>query len=248
MECQQRGDAFGSPCTYMRPWLRSAEWTCLILVLLAATSGCSAMILGSGHEDALASAQEGGTRAQIRNRLGSPADTGTCPDGRPFDRFRVRQPIPELAEALYIPARGQGLDRLFWLVFEPIFTPIAAIASEVKKVPVTAVYGLDERFVYAFTNRQEWRFYEAVQPLTAEVRSSLRQSEPSTWILQVTVYINELRRRAACTGTTLVPEDEAALAELIPIVEEGMWGIATPDEALGKFDEMTWRIYGRIRS
>jgi hypothetical protein len=234
-----------------RRWI-GAELTCLILVILAASSGCSIFIAESGRQDVLEPVREGGTRAEIRKRLGSPANVGACPDGRPFDRFRVRQPIPWLAKTLYWPfwlAQGGGQEaaKLFvlWLVFEPIFTPIALIVSEAEKMPVTVVYGLDERVVYAFTGRQEWRFYEAVQPLNDEVRSALRQTDPSTWVPQVTAYVDELHRRAACTGTTLAPEEETALAELVPIVGEGTWGIATPDEAVDKFDDITSRISHR---
>jgi hypothetical protein len=174
--------------------------------------------------------------------LGSPTATGTCPDGRPFERFRVRQRIPGLWQALYLPAQGAGPNGLIWSAFELIFTPIAAIASEAKRVPIIVVYGPDGRLAYAVTDRPEWRLYDAVQSLTQEVRARLRQTEPSTWPSQVSAYVDEVRQRAACVGATLPPSTEAALARLVPIMGEAVWGIATPEETLGKFDETTWPI------
>ena len=226
----------------MKPWRRSAGWGCLIFAVVVGTSGCSVMIAESGLDNPLESARYRRFRDDVPNFFGAPAATGSCPDGRQFDRFRVRQKIPGLWKALYW-SRHPGS-----VLFEPIFTPVAAIASEVMKVRVTVVYGPDERVDYAFTDRREWRFYEATQPLTSDVRSALHRTEPSTWALQVAAYTHELRRRAACTGTALTAEDEAALAELIPIVEEGAWGIATTGQALGKFDAVTQRFHGPIRN
>ena len=221
---------------------RRALWACVGLVVLAAASGCSIAIAESGYDDVFAPVRESATRGELHQRLGSPNATGTCPDGRPFERFRVRQRIPGLWQALYLPAQGAGPSGLIWSALEPIFTPIAAITSEAKRVPVIVVYGPDERVVYAFTDRPEWRLYDAVKPLTDEVRSRLRQTEPSTWASQVSAYIDEVRRRAACVGAMLSPSKEATLAALIPAMEEAVWGIATPEEALGKFDEITWPI------
>ena len=225
----------------MRLWRRSAEWICVFLVVLAATTGCSWAIAASGREDVLEPAGEGVTRAVMRHRLGSPSDSGTCPDGRPFDRFRVRQPMPGFVEGLYWPLQGSGLGGMaFIILLEPVFTPITAIVSEAKKVLVTVVYSPDELVVYAFTNREGRSFNEAVSPL----RLALDQTESTTWVPGLTAYIDEFRRRAACTGTTLTPEKEAALDDLIPIAEEGTWGIATTDEALEKLEQITGRLRG----
>ena len=206
------------------------------------------MIAETGYADVLEPVREGDTRAEVRKRLGSPAGAATCPDGRAFDRFRVRQPIPAWwAKGLDHRSQGVLLERIGLIPYEPIFTPVAAITSEAKRVPIIVVYGPDERVVYAFSERRESRFSEAAKPLTAMVTSTLRQTAPSTWIPQVISYKDELLRRAACAGTTLAPEEHAALAELIPIVEEGRWGIATTDEVVGKFVQITSRIYGRSR-
>jgi hypothetical protein len=231
-----------------RPWLRSTEWTCLILMVLAAMPGCSVIIAETGYADVLEPVREGDARTEVRNRLGSPAGTATCPDGRPFDRFRVRQPIPAWwAKGLHHQSQGVLLEWISLMPYEPILTPVAAITSEANRVPVIVVYGPDERVVYAFSERRESRFSEAVKPLTNKVTSTLRQTAPSTWSAQVIAYTDELLRRAACSRITLAPEEQAALAELVPIAEEGRWGIATTDEVVGKFTQITSRIYGRSR-
>jgi hypothetical protein len=202
----------------------------VFLVVLVATTGCSYMIAISGHPYPLGVVQEGATRAEMHDQLGTPAGSGICPDGRPFERYRIRRTM-EGFRRMYDPPGD-----LRSVLLEPLLTPIAAIASEVRRVPVTVVYGPDERVLYRFPDREEARirFNEAKSGLT----SAWSPNSMEALSVLVSAYVDEFRRRAACVEYTLSAADEATLDYMNLVAQEGTWGIATREEALNKLSDL----------
>ena len=216
-----------------RRWHRRTECASALLAVTITITGCSVLIANSGSKYPLVAVDQGVTRAEVHDRLGSPTASGTCPDGRPFDRYKIRQPFTrDWTDWTY------GPGSLYAIMFEPILTPIAAVISEAKKIPITVVYGLDHRVLYGFIDTDGSRSYQVTGSLSDGIRTNLSETDSSTWVPQVSAYIAELRQRVACTGTTLSGGEEARLDQLIQTVQEGAWGMATTEDALDKLSRI----------
>lgn len=222
---------------------------CGVALLLTGT-GCAVFIeaFGASKPDNLAA---GSTRQEIRKLLGKPKASEARDGGIRVETYRIweKKGYPHIGKS---PAWSAQVGTLFDLIG---FTLEATIMPESYELAL--VYGPDDHLLYFYVvnDLPEARFETARFPLSS-LWTQLENDECPSWSACLTSYIDELRKRAAFVGYTLLPEEEREFQRLLEIARdvdegritkgEGRIGVAGHPHARGSFldyrlTEALWR-------
>lgn len=222
-----------------RRWL----WTVCGAALGVAASGCSMLIAQSGVSG-VAELYKPETRAEVRERFGEADETGTCPDGRGMERRSIWQRVTWICKQPSGFAAETGCEGLreayYWSLglADVLAIPFQLYRSEQAKLHYAFVYGDDDRVLYRYdvTASPPGRFREAVGPLVYSVARQLEEGGCPGWGMCLSAYAEEARRRAACVGYALTPEDEGTFQRVHAIAADVDAGRIPKDDALAEIE------------
>jgi hypothetical protein len=199
-----------------------------MLLGVSVTSGCSAFIASRGVADRRA-LYKLETRTQVRQVLGVPDETGSCPDGRLLERYSARQ---QVAKPRWM---GSTVDYLRGFPFTDVaLLPWVVYQSERSKLYYAFVYDATDRLLYRYdlTVPASEQFSQVLPSARDALWERLASGPYSSWRTAVEEYAEEMRRRAACLPYTVPPTEETAVMRLRAIGEAVDAGWVGQEEAL----------------
>jgi hypothetical protein len=214
---------------------RQRRWLLVLggAALAVATSGCSVLILNAyqtaGYDWTEIAALQ--TRGEVHEKLGTPADTFTCPDGTSLDSYHLRKKMAPCSIPGCPPSGEAGrygalilIDVATLGMAEAIGTPGAITAGHRQeqlqgKLHVGFAYDTEGRVLSRDDAAPGDLPGLVLGPLTEKV-SLMRPGWCPSWQSCLARPLAETRRRATCTGYTLTPEEKQRVEWVERIAED----------------------------
>ena len=215
--------------TSLMNWLVGAT---LMITTLPILAGCSTMVGRSGISG-LSEIPQGLSRKEVQERYGSPTSSGTTSPGRPIEVYHLRQKFKGPMDWDYGRGGGGGLGNLgIFILAETVGFPIALAISQMDKLEVAFVYGPDDRVLYFYEPKSDWRYDQARGTLTHPLSNETELAKCPSARECMQRYIEELQRRAVEVGYTPTVTEGETLLKGIKLAKDLDDGKITKEELL----------------
>ena len=217
------------------------RWVVALCGTLLATTGCASSVIATIGVASVQEIYAPETRAEVRAAFGEADETRTRPDGLMVEQRTIRQQVRVVCQE-HDTYRCLALDvgNLFTMGIVDVLAtaPTTLARSERAKLHYTFVYDAEDRVLCRYDDAAvpPARFAVAIGPLAEALSRRLKADGCPSWATCLTLYAEEVRRRAACLERPLFPEQEATLRDLIALAAYADAGRFFKDVALARID------------